>query len=95
MTSKEITESLDRICVESGIKNLQIIATGYFKREDYEKPFIACASGETSQTGDTAEEAITKFRAGHKTPAQKAAEKREAAQKLVLEAEILEREGGQ
>lgn len=92
MNSKEITAHLDRLCVESGIKGMQLIAAGYASREDHESKFIAYTPGQNTESGATAEEAIAKFKEKMKTPAQLAVEKREQAQKLVLEAERLERE---
>lgn len=96
ITSKQITEHLDKLCSESGIRGLELIATGKQNRDETSCAFIACTShssdvGFNSESAATPEETIALVRSKLKTPAQLAVEKRETAQKLVLEAELLER----
>ena len=97
ITSQEIIEHLDALCRESGIKGLELIATGRHPRTPANCAFIACTGpdslcGFQNHSDETPEKAIEKVRERIKTPAALAAEKRDAAQKLVLEAELLERE---
>lgn len=96
MDSKQIIEHLDRLCAESGIKGMELLVIAGNDRAEYLTKFIANVPGSSDACGgQTAEEAITKLRGNVKTPAKLAAEKRDAATKLILEAELLERESNQ
>lgn len=92
MTSQEITAHLDAVAKASGIKGLQIIATGYYERQPHENPFIVYCRDHGNESADTLELALDIFRSKMKTPSRIAAEKREAAQKLITEAEQLEQQ---
>lgn len=96
MDSKQIIEHLDRLCAESGIKGMELLVIAGKDRAEYLNKFIANVPGSSDACGgQTAEEAITKLRGNVKSPAKLAGEKREQAQKLILEAELIEREGAQ
>lgn len=95
MDSKQIIEHLDRLCAESGIKGVSILACGILNREDHFSKFIVSAAGYSHESAMTVEEAFDKMRAKILSPEKLAARKREEAQRLVLEAELLEREGAQ
>ena len=91
MEDNEIIAALRAKCAASGIKGIELMAVAGPDREDYCSMFIASQSESLYETGggQTADEAIAKLRAKLKTPAQLAAEKREAAAKLLAEAATL------
>lgn len=93
MNPAEIIAYLDRLCVESGVKDLKLLASGSAKRYRDEANYIAYSTGVNTVIGETAELAIANYKAKVGTLAEQAATKRDLAQKLLLEAELLEREG--